>query len=332
MNQDAQTTTHQDDATTQPNNHSSTWERDIIGKLAFASLREQRRARRWGIFFKLAVLAYFLLLLALYLPKDLRSPHAGEKHTALVELQGMIFDNGNASADTVISGLQAAFKNKNTKGIVLRINSPGGSPVQASYIHNEIARLRNKYPKIPLYAVITDICTSGGYYVAAAADQIYANQSSLVGSIGVLVNGFGFVNAMEKLGIERRLQTAGEHKGFLDPFSPQNPQQTAHLQSVLEEIHQQFIDAVKKGRGDRLQGQDDQLFNGLVWSGKEALRLGLVDALGSGGHVARDVIGAEKIVDFTSKRDLLARVTQRLGVSIGNALSSELGLTAPGLR
>nr|VFK21973.1 MAG: protease-4 [Candidatus Kentron sp. LPFa] len=316
--------------------NSPAWERDLIHKLALASLKEQRRARRWGIFFKLAMLAYLLSLLVLYFPADIYAPHSARDHTALIEIRGMIFEGNDAGADQVISGLQAAFENKNTKGVLIRINSPGGSPVQAAYIFDEIARLRDKYPDIPLHAVITDMCASGGYYVAAAADRIYANESSLVGSIGVLVNGFGFVDAMKKIGVERRLHIAGKHKGLLDPFSPKKPEEVAHLQSMLDEIHQQFIHMVKKGRGDRLRGEDHELFSGLVWSGKEAVRLGLIDDIGSTGYVAREVIGANEIVDFTRERDYLKHFAERLGATVGmamgKALSVQLGLESLHLR
>ncbi|VFM98195.1 MAG: protease-4 [Candidatus Kentron sp. G] len=237
----------------------------------------------------------------------------------------MIAEGSDASADRVISGLRSAFKDKNTKGVVLRINSPGGTPVQAGYINDEIGRLRDEYPDIPLYAVVTDICASGGYYVAVAADRIYADKSSVIGSIGVLVNGFGFVGAMEKLGVERRLLTAGKHKGFLDPFSPADPEEVSHLQSVLKEIHQAFIDTVRKGRGDRLRGEESELFNGLVWSGKQAIRLGLADELGSSSYVAREVIGAEEIVDFTWERDYLERFAERFGAAVTEALTTQAG-------
>nr|VFK48850.1 MAG: protease-4 [Candidatus Kentron sp. TC]VFK52246.1 MAG: protease-4 [Candidatus Kentron sp. TC]VFK64691.1 MAG: protease-4 [Candidatus Kentron sp. TC] len=310
--------------------HSSAWERDLIHELALASLKEQRRVRRWGIFFKLAVLVYLLLLLALYLPADIHVTRSAKDHTALIDVRGMIVEGNDASAERVISGLQAAFEDENTKGVLLRINSPGGSPVQAAHIFDEIVRLRGKYPNIPLYAVIMDICASGGYYVAAAADRIYANESSMVGSIGVLINGFGFVDAMKKIGVERRLQIAGKHKGLLDPFSPEKPEEVSHLQSMLDEIHQQFIRMVKKGRGDRLRGRDYELFSGLVWSGKKAVRLGLVDEIGSSGYVAREIIGANEIVDFTKERDYLKDFAERLGtaagMAMGKALSLQLGL------
>nr|VFJ42701.1 MAG: protease-4 [Candidatus Kentron sp. DK] len=309
---------------TRPNNDPATWERNLLDKLLFAAIKEQRRARRWGIFFRFAFLAYLLLLFGVYLPKDMQSAHSGGEHTALVELRGIIAEDQDASADQVIAGLRAAFENKNTKGVILRINSPGGSPVQAGYINDEITELRKKYPNIPLYAVITDICASGGYYVAVAANRIYADKSSVIGSIGVLMDGFGFVGAMEKLGVERRLLTAGKHKGLLDPFSPTDPAEVSHLQSVLDELHQQFIEEVKKGRGKRLRGKEETLFNGLVWSGRQAIWLGLADELGNSSYVAREVIGAEEIVDFTRERDYLERFAERFGAVTGKALTSLL--------
>jgi len=232
---------------------------------------------------------------------------------------------GDASADRIVGGLRAAFENERTVGVIMRINSPGGSPVQASYINDEVKRLRKEHPDIPLYAVITDIGASGGYYAAASADKIFASRSSIIGSIGVLMNGFGFVEAMDKLGIERRLMTAGEHKGFLDPFSPTRPEEIAHINTLLEQIHQQFIDAVKEGRGDRLSDEPD-LFSGLVWTGEESVDLGLVDALGSSSYVAREVIGAENIVDFTPARTYLDLIADRIGGSMARALATELGL------
>nr|VFJ47008.1 MAG: protease-4 [Candidatus Kentron sp. DK] len=309
---------------TRPNNDPATWERNLLDKLLFAAIKEQRRARRWGIFFRFAFLAYLLLLFGVYLPEDMQPAHSGGGHTALVELQGIIAEDQDASADRVIAGLRAAFENKNTKGVILRINSPGGSPVQAGYINDEITELRKKYPKIPLYAVITDICASGGYYVAVAANRIYADKSSVIGSIGVLMDGFGFVGAMEKLGVERRLLTAGKHKGLLDPFSPTDSAEVSHLQSVLDELHQQFIEEVKKGRGKRLRGEEETLFNGLVWSGRQAIWLGLADELGNSSYVAREVIGAEEIVDFTRERDYLERFAERFGAVTGKALTSLL--------
>ena len=242
------------------------------------------------------------------------------------EVSGVISSDSEASADRVITALRAAFESSNTLGVIMRINSPGGSPVQAGYINDEMARLREEYPEIPLYAVITDVCASGGYYVAAAADEIYADKSSLVGSIGVLSNGFGFVGTMELLGVERRLLTAGESKGFLDPFSPLKPKDVAHFQAVLAQMHQQFIDVVRAGRGDRLVA-GEELFSGLVWSGATSVELGLVDGLASSSHVAREIIGAENIVDFTTKPSVFERLAQRTGVAMARAFWQQVSTT-----
>jgi len=301
------------------------WERELVNRLAFSALAEQRRTRRWGIFFKFAILAYLMALLVLYLPLGRLAPSAGEKHTALVEVSGIISDDSEASADNIVAALRAAFKDDDTAGVILRINSPGGSPVQAGYVNDEIGRLRKKHPKIPLYAVITDMCASGGYYIAAAADRIYADKASVVGSIGVLMNGFGFVGTMEKLGVERRLLTAGESKGMLDPFSPANPTEVAHIEGVLNELHGQFIEVVKRGRGDRLTG-GEELFSGLVWSGERSVELGLVDALGSSSYVAREIIGVEEIRDFTPRRDLLERIADRIGMAMATGVSRSVGV------
>ncbi|MDO9371133.1 MAG: S49 family peptidase [Gammaproteobacteria bacterium] len=304
------------------NGEPKPWERETLNKVLFASLNEQRRTRRWGIFFKLLFFVYLLTLLFIYLPEDLSGGSISlGKHTALVELSGVIADDSNASADHIITGLRAAFKDRNTAGIILRINSPGGSPVQAGYINDEIVRLRAKYPTVPLYAVITDICASGGYYVAAAADKIYADKASIVGSIGVLMDGFGFVGTMEKLGVERRLLAAGDHKGFLDPFSPVKQGDVAHVEGMLKDIHRQFIATVKKGRGTRLK-ESDTLYSGLVWTGEQGVEMGLVDALGSSSYVARDVIGAEDIVDFTPRANYLDRFAERIGLALGKSVLS----------
>lgn len=308
------------------------WERDVINRLTFAALNEQRRSRRWNVFFKSLLFIYFAILL-FYVPSALdttRITHG--KHTALIDVEGVIAADQSASADNIISGLRAAFKDKNTKGVILRINSPGGSPVQSGYINDEIVRLREKYKDIKLYVVITDICASGGYYIAAAADEIYANKASIVGSIGVLMDGFGFVGAMEKLGIERRLFTAGENKGALDPFSPVKAEEQQHIQTLLNGIHKQFIDVVKRGRKDRLK-DSPKLFSGLFWDGEESVKLGLVDGLGSSSYVAREIIGAEDIVNFTPRVNYLDRFAERLGVSMANVMSQTLGLKAnPGPR
>lgn len=306
------------------------WERDLLERLAFASLQEQRRSRRWGIFFKFLVVAYVVALAWLYWPDDLETLSTTKKHTALVDVEGVIAEHARGGASIVNRSLKAAFEDRNAKGVILRINSPGGSPVQAESIYQEVRRLKEKHPELPVYAVITDICASGGYYVAAAADRIYADPSSIVGSIGVKMDGFGFVRAMEKVGVERRLLTSGEHKALFDPFSPANPVETRHLEKMLEEIHERFIARVREGRGSRLV-EDDQLFSGLVWTGARGKDLGLVDELGTTEHVAREVIGAEKIVNHTAKPDYLERLVDRFGVALGEGFSAALG-TTPGVR
>ncbi len=304
------------------------WHRNLVNRLAFASINEQRRARRWNVFFKGLLALYLLAILLLYWPGDWpKVDKLDGKHTALVELKGVISDESEASADTVIAGLKDAFEDNNTAGVILRINSPGGSPVQSGYIHNEIKRLRKKHPDTPIYAVVTDMCASGGYYVASATDEIYVDKASIVGSIGVLMNSFGFVGSMDKLGVERRLYTAGESKGFLDPFSPSKDSDVEHVRELLDGIHQQFIGAVKEGRGDRLQDHPD-LFSGLIWTGEESLEMGLVDGVGSSGYVAREVIGEEDVVDFTQEPDLLERLTERIGVAMARGLGA---FTASGL-
>ncbi|MGN2391266.1 S49 family peptidase [Pelomicrobium sp. G1] len=296
------------------------WERQVLEKVALAAIEEQRRARRWGIFFKLLAFLYLFLLLFLVLgwigKTDMAIPG---KHSALVELRGIIAADERASADVVVSGLRRAFKDKNTAGVILRINSPGGSPVQAAYINNEIKRLRKAHPHIPLYAVVEDVCASGGYYAAVAADKIFVNRASIVGSIGVLIDGFGFSEALNKLGIERRLLAAGENKGFLDPFSPMDPKQRAHAMKMLEEIHRQFIEVVREGRGERLK-ETPELFSGLVWTGARSIELGLADDFASAAEVAREVIKAEEIVDFTPQEGLTERLARRFGAAAGAAL------------
>ena len=298
------------------------WERELLENLASDALKEKRRARRWGIFFKLLTFLYLGALLLLLVPdEDLNLDKVpGKDHVALVELEGVIGPEGKASADLVNEGLDKAFKDKHTKAVVLRINSPGGTPVQASLIYKEIRRLRAKYEDIPLYVVVGDMCASGGYYVAAAADKIFVNESSIVGSIGVLMNGFGFTGAMQKLGIERRLLTSGEHKGILDPFSPLSESDKAFADKMLDQIHDNFIQAVKVGRGDRL-AQDPQLFSGLFWTGKKAIELGLADKIGDLGYVAREVVGVEKVVDFTAEEDPLARLAERIGMAGAQTLA-----------
>ena len=300
------------------------FEQKLINQIATEAITEQRRARRWGVFFKFLFAGYVLLFFLLYLPFDWGGGAIiGGQHTALVDIDGVIASNTEANADYIVSGLRAAFEDNNTAGVILRINSPGGSPVQAGYVNDEIQRLRDLYPEIPLYAVITDICASGGYYIAAAADEIYANKASVVGSIGVVMSGFGFVDAIKKLGIERRLMHAGENKGFLDPFSPLNPDEVEHVDKVLNDIYQQFINVVKSGRGNRLQ-DDEKLFSGLIWTGEESLALGLVDGLGSAGYVAREVIGVEDIIDFTKRETYLDRFANKIGAVVARILMSKI--------
>lgn len=300
-----------------------------------AGVVEQRRARRWGIFFKLLAFVYLFGALVLFSPalKLDKTASSAEHHTALIEVRGMIMADEEASADNIVSSLRAAFEDKKTKGIVLRINSPGGSPVQSGYIYDEIKRLRGEYPDIKVYAVISDLGASGAYYVASAADQIYADKASLVGSIGVTAATFGFVGVMEKVGVDRRVYTSGEHKAFLDPFQPQKEEETRFWQGVLETTHKQFIDSVKKGRGERLKvEQHPELFSGLIWSGEQALQLGLVDALGSSSYVAREVIGAKDIVDFTREENPFDRFTKKLGASVAERLALWMGFQGPALR
>ena len=290
------------------------WEQQTLEKLVFAAVQEQKARRRWGIFFKSLTFIYLLLVIVALAGLGGEGAQHHDKHTAVVSLQGVIDAKGSASAEKINEALQSAFEEKAAVGVILRINSPGGSPVQSGIINDEIRRLRVKYPNKPLYVVVEDVCASGGYYVAAAADKIYVNKASIVGSIGVLMDGFGFTGAMEKLGIERRLMTAGDNKGFLDPFSPQNEKQKEHIQALLKEIHQQFIDVVKAGRGKRLKETPD-MFSGLIWTGTQSVKLGLADDFGTVESVARDVVKAEKTLDYTVKDNLAERFAKRLGTS-----------------
>lgn len=305
--------------------NSPGWERELVNHIALDAVKERRRARRWGVFFKLLLFGYLFTLLFLYWPDQIQAPGTAKEHTALVEVQGIISDGAKASAENVIEGLRDAFEDKKTKGVILRINSPGGSAVQSGYIYDEVVRLREKYADTPLYAVITDVSASGGYYIASAADKIFADRASVVGSIGVRMDSFGFVEAIEKLGIERRLLTAGEHKGFLDPFLPAREDEVSHVRNLLGDIHQQFIDRVREGRGERLTA-GDEVFSGLIWTGEQGLELGLVDELGSSGYVAREVVGAEDIKEFTAEPDFLERLAERFGMAVGHAVATRLGL------
>jgi len=307
------------------------WERDLLSRLVLATLTEQRRARRWRVFFKALLFIYLFALLLFALPHKIgESALSVGRHTALVELDGVIAADSEANADNIIDGLQAAFDDKGTAGVILRINSPGGSPVQAGQINDAIRKLRAEHPKTPLYAVVMDVCASGGYYVAVAADKIFADKASMVGSIGVLMDGFGFVDAMNKVGVERRLYTAGAHKGLLDPFSPSKAVDVKYAQGMLDNIHAQFISAVKQGRGSRLKNDPD-LFSGLIWTGEQGLALGLIDGLGSSDYVARELIGEKEIVDFTPHMDFYQRLSQRFGTAMANGLAHAL-FTGPQLR
>lgn len=293
-------------------------ERGALERVLLANLEEQRRSRRWGILFKSLWFLFLFLLLVVVANKEEAEFSTGA-HTALIELQGEIGGEDGVIADDVIGALGNAFEDQKTKAVVLRCNSPGGSPVHAGQIYDEIRRLRQANPAIPVYAVVDDICASGGYYIIAAADRIYVDKASLVGSIGVLMDGFGFTHAMEKLGIERRLLTAGTNKGFLDPFSPADAKQEAHARKMLAEIHDQFIQIVRDGRGKRLKETDD-VFSGLIWSGAASVEMGLADGLGSLDYIAREVVKVEDIVDFTPHEGLADRLARRIGSAIGLAV------------
>ncbi len=291
------------------------FEQDLVNRLAREFLAEQRRARRWNIAFKLfgAVVITILLVAFLGDGADIAPGSLdGDKHAALIDIQGVIANTEPAGADYVTASLRAAYEDSNTAGIILRINSPGGSPVQAGYVNDEISRLKDEHPDIPVYAVIGDLCASGGYYIAVAADEIYADKASLVGSIGVVMAGFGFVDTLNKLGMERRVYHAGANKAFLDPFMPARDEEIDHLDTLLDGVYRQFVDIVKKGRGERL-ADDARIFSGLLWTGEQSLGLGLVDGLGNADYVAREVIGAEDIVDFTYRDTLLEQFSKELG-------------------
>lgn len=297
----------------------------MVQKLAFAAIEEQKRARRWKIFFIFLFFLYITPAMLLSLPKDwqklLKQEAAEDQHTALVRLDGIISSDSKASAEHIIASLKAAFEDEETKGVVLEINSPGGSPVQSAYIYDEILRLREEHEDIPLHVVIGDMAASGGYYVAAAGEQIHVNPSSLVGSIGVRLDSFGAVDFIDKLGIERRLLTAGKYKGLLDPFLPEDPTVNEHLQHTLDQVHKEFIDAVKAGRGERLKDNSD-LFTGLVWSGREAVEMGLADDFGSSASVAKDIFEAEDLVEYTSEEPLIERLADQLSVSVADRFYS----------
>ncbi len=317
------------------------WERDVLNRLAFATLNEQRRSRRWNVFFKALAFVYVgAVLLVAYNPFETHPGGiSGKKHTAVIEINGAIGTDTEASADNIVGGLREAFEDKDTAAVVLRINSPGGSPVQAGYVYDEIKRLRKLHPKTKLYAVIVDICASGGYYIAAAADEIYADKASIVGSIGVLMNGFGFVEAMKKVGVERRLITAGKYKGAMDPFSPVKKEELNHVKGMLDDIHQQFIKVVKDGRGKNEAGEDrlkikeyPDLFSGLFWNGEQSVKMGLVDGLGNTSYVAREIVKAERIVDFTVRSKLFDRFAESFGAGFAKVFANTVGFESAGIK
>ena len=321
-----ETPSHQPDSRRTPREISSNWERETLEKLMFATLKEQRASRRWHIFFRLLMIA--IAVVGLWIFFDLSSPWADDetlgRHTALIEIEGSIDEEGSGAADNVVPSLNKAFSDSGSVAVVLRINSPGGSPVQAGIIVDEIQRLRRGYPHKQLYVVVDEMCASGGYYIAAAADRIFVNKASIVGSVGVLMDSFGFTGTMEKLGVERRLLTAGENKGFLDPFSPQSEKHKAHAQAMLNEIHQQFIAVVRTGRGKRLK-ETPETFSGLYWSGAKAVEMGLADGFGTVDTVARDIVKVEDIVDYTAHEGLPERVLKKFGAAVGQGAVRAMG-------
>ena len=299
------------------------WQRDVIEKLASSALSEQKKARRWGILFKALLFIYLFIVLFYALGLLGGSKKSSSSHTALIQISGVIESGGEVNAESVMTSLHDAYDNKGTKGIILRINSPGGSPVQAGIINDEIRRLKHLHPSIPVYAVVEDICASGGYYIAVAADKIYVDKASIVGSIGVLMDGYGFTEVMKKVGVERRLMTAGENKAMLDPFSPVNPKHKELAQAMLNEVHEQFKAVVRQGRAARLK-ETPEIFSGLFWSGEQSIKLGLADALGSTDYVAREVIKEETIVDFSYEEDLASRVAKRIGATASAVMGESL--------
>lgn len=318
-------TMSRNDPTQQPN-----WERATLEKLAFSSLREQRATRRWKTFVRLSWLAFFIFLVWLAMSRATPTAAKTTAHTAVVEIKGEIAAGADASAEFVVAAMKTAFEDEGAKAVVLLINSPGGSPVQAGIINDEIKRLRAKHNK-PVYAVVEETCASAAYYIAAATDSVFVDKASIVGSIGVLMDGFGFTGLMDKVGVERRLLTAGENKGFLDPFSPMSDAQRAHAQRMLDQIHTQFIDVVKKGRGDQLKIDTPGLFSGLFWSGQQAVELGLADQLGNVDFVAREVVKAEEVIDYTRRDNVAEKLAKKFGAALGDA-SVRAMRTVPALR
>ena len=296
----------------------------MLEKVVLSSVQEQRRSRRWGIFFKLVTFLYIAAIFwMIFGSGGVEKGAISGSHTAVVSITGEISDGSDANADAIIEGLRSAFESPNSKAVVLRINSPGGSPVQSAYVYEEIRRLRALHKDKKIYAVITDMGASGAYYIAAAADQIYVNQGSLVGSIGVIMQGFGVQGLMQKLGVEDRTMTAGEHKAILSPFEPMKPEEKVHVKNLLDAVHQQFITAVKQGRGQRLK-ESPEIFSGLFWTGQQAVELGLADGFGSVDSVARSVVGAEDIVDYSELPDPMTAVLKRLAASMGDAVMAKM--------
>ncbi len=315
---------------------SNAWQQSLIEKLALQTQTENTRSRRWRNFFRLMWLLFAFLLLALFAGwLDWTRPDGtlpSSAHTAIVRIEGVIEPEGKASADNVIEGLRAAFKAPGSKGVILHCNTPGGSPVQAGRINAEIKRLRATNAEKPIVAVVDELCASGGYYAAVAAQSIYVDPASIVGSIGVIMDGFGATGAMEKLGVERRTITAGENKAMMDPFAPQNPKHREYMQGLLNEVHQQFIKVVKEGRGTRLKAPEAEVFSGLIYSGEKSVALGIADGFGDIDKVARDVFKTEETIDYTPQENPFDRLTKRIGASVGKSFASAAGLDAPGVR
>ncbi len=304
---------------------SSTWERELIEKALLENVKEQRRARRWRGFYKFLLLAFFAIVIFMIF-QGRPTKQALKEHVAQIDLVGTVGQQQEIEAENVISSLQRAFSEQRVKAVLLRINSPGGTPVQSAYIYDEIMRLRKLHPEKKVYSVVADICASGAYYIAASSDEIYANNSSIVGSIGVLMPNFGFVEVMKKVGVEQRSLSAGKNKMFLDPFAEKDEEQVRFAKSLLDDIHGHFIKAVKTGRGDRLKGSDELLFNGLFWTGDKALALGLIDGIGDADKVKRDIIKLEETVDYTVTTNILDKMVSRLGVSAAKQFAAELGV------
>ncbi len=321
----------QDPSIKSESNREFGWEREIIEKLALAAVKEQTKARRWNVFFKSLFFVYLFVLFGISIYPKIKNNFGsdGGHHTAVINVTGVIAEDKDANAIDIIKNLREAVKDNQTKGIILHSNSPGGSPVQSNYVYEEIRNIKKEHPNLPIYAVVSDICASGCYYIASASDKIFVNPSSLIGSIGVIMEGFGFVDIMQKVGVERRLITAGTHKAMLDPFSPPKNDETIFVQDLLNQVHQQFITAVKTGRGDRLKETPD-MFSGLVWTGEASVKLGVADAYGNDDYVAKNIIGAEKLVNYKQETSLLDKMAGKLGTSFGNALGSLL--VGPSLR